>query len=345
MAFFPLLASAGVHSGKIFLQVEQNGEAWYVYPPTNHKYYLGRPDDAFSIMRNLGLGISNANLDQIPIGTIDTANTDSDLDGLSNDLETAIGTDPYNPDTDNDDFPDKTEIDSWNDPKGAGSLQTNNALINNLRGRILLQVEKNGEAWYLNPDNSKRYYLGRPNDAFAIMRSLGVGITDANLAAIDENYVKVADNSNDFFSYTSPGSWTKTDVTEDGQTYGGIPVTQVWEMKPSSDTGEMYLYFLESPKRDYTLGDFSRYEANYERKLYEKDGLKGVKPFKKQKFEYTDEHQLTKELTVNKGATLFADIMLNTKQFISLYMHAYNEANVASYEKIFESVFNDIQIK
>lgn len=34
-----------------------------------------------------------------------------------------------------------------------------------LTGRILLQVESHGEAWYVNQTNLKRYYLGRPSDA------------------------------------------------------------------------------------------------------------------------------------------------------------------------------------
>lgn len=54
-------------SGKILLQVEQNGEAWYIYPNNQQRYYLGRPADAFNIMRELGLGISDKDLNQIPI--------------------------------------------------------------------------------------------------------------------------------------------------------------------------------------------------------------------------------------------------------------------------------------
>jgi hypothetical protein len=36
----------------------------------------------------------------------------------------------------------------------------------------------------------KAYYLGRPADAFAIMRNLGLGITDANLGKIAVGAVK-----------------------------------------------------------------------------------------------------------------------------------------------------------
>ena len=47
-----------------------------------------------------------------------------------------------------------------------------------LAGQILLQVESHGEAWYVNPKNNKRYYLGRPNDAFNLMKNLSLGISE-----------------------------------------------------------------------------------------------------------------------------------------------------------------------
>lgn len=47
-----------------------------------------------------------------------------------------------------------------------------------LSGKILLQVESKGEAWYVKPDDLKRYYLGRPSDAFYIMQELGLGISE-----------------------------------------------------------------------------------------------------------------------------------------------------------------------
>jgi len=52
-----------------------------------------------------------------------------------------------------------------------------------LAGRILLQVESHGEAWYVNPQNYKRYYLGRPDDAFALMKSLSLGISEQEFAS------------------------------------------------------------------------------------------------------------------------------------------------------------------
>ena len=61
----------------------------------------------------------------------------------------------------------------------------NAAASSSLDGRILLQVQSHGEAWYVNPVNSRRYYLGRPADAFNVMRTLGLGISNKDFAAIN----------------------------------------------------------------------------------------------------------------------------------------------------------------
>ena len=44
-------------------------------------------------------------------------------------------------------------------------------MVKYVNGRILIQVELNGEAWYVSPVNLKRYYMGRPADAFQLMRN------------------------------------------------------------------------------------------------------------------------------------------------------------------------------
>lgn len=121
-------------SGRILLDVGRNGEAWYVYPEDHRRYYLGRPDDAFKVMRSLGLGISEFQFQQIA--------------------------------------------------QAGMPVSGNVELAKRLAGKIVLEVEKNGEAWYINPVDLKKYYLGRPDDAFKVMRSLGLGISEGDLAQI-----------------------------------------------------------------------------------------------------------------------------------------------------------------
>lgn len=107
--------------GYIFLQVESKGEAYYYHPVDGKGYYLGRPADAFKIMRELSLGATHH----------------------------FIHNTTYWPE--------------------------------HVVGRILLDVEDMGKAYYIYPKDRKKYYLGRPDDAFKIMRELGLGISNNDL--------------------------------------------------------------------------------------------------------------------------------------------------------------------
>ena len=120
----PVAQAASSLSGRILLQVESHGEAWYVNPLNSRRYYLGRPDDAFKLMRSLGLGINNKDF--------------STLGGKTS----------------------------------------------RLAGRILIKVEDSGRAYYFDPSNLRLYYLGRPDDAFRVMRQRGLGITNTDLSKI-----------------------------------------------------------------------------------------------------------------------------------------------------------------
>lgn len=170
--------------GKIILKVEAAGEAYYVNPQNESMHYLGRPDDAFAVMREQGVGISNANLAKIKIGLSELSGIDTDADGLSDMFEDAIGTDKTKKDTDGDGFDDGKEVGGGYNPKGTGVYSSDDNFTNNQKGKIFLQVEGKGEAWYINPQDGKRYFLGRPADAFAVMRKLGLGISNTNFNSL-----------------------------------------------------------------------------------------------------------------------------------------------------------------
>lgn len=112
-------------AGRILLQVQDKGQAWYINPLDKKRYYLGRPTDAFNLMRRFGLGISNADFVQLQ----------------------------------------KT---------------ANRSLV----GRILIKTEDSGRAYYYDPINLQLYYLGRPTDAYNVIRSRGLGITNNDLTQI-----------------------------------------------------------------------------------------------------------------------------------------------------------------
>ncbi len=114
--------------GYVLLQTQSHGEAWYVYPVDKARYYLRDGDAAYQIMRQFGLGITNANL---------------------------------------------TRLQTWD-----------HALRTRFKGRILLQVEEHGEAYYICPKDLSVRYLRDGAAAYQVMRTCSLGITDANLRLI-----------------------------------------------------------------------------------------------------------------------------------------------------------------
>ena len=166
--------------GKIILKIEAKGEAYYIGPSDKKMYSLGRPDDAFKVMREKGIGISNANLRKIQIGLNSPAGTDTDADGLPDSFEAAIGTNLANNDTDGDGYGDKEEVLNGYNPLDSGKAVFDNGFTKKNSGKIFLQIEGKGEAWYINPADNKRYFLGRPADAFNVMRKLGLGVGNSD---------------------------------------------------------------------------------------------------------------------------------------------------------------------
>ncbi|OGL95756.1 hypothetical protein A2348_03975 [Candidatus Uhrbacteria bacterium RIFOXYB12_FULL_58_10] len=175
-------------SGQILLQVESHGESWYVDPVTLERTYLEDGDAAYQALRDFGLGISTDDLNKLPVGVEERfADTDTDGDSLADTLEEGLGTDPNVADTDGDGYSDGSEVLETNtNPLGTGSIKYDASLNSTLRGRILLQVESRGEAWYLNPADGKRYYMKNGDAAYQIMRFLSLGITNADLSLIPE---------------------------------------------------------------------------------------------------------------------------------------------------------------
>ena len=172
-------------TGRILLQVESKGEAWYVDGKTQQRFYLKDGSTAYEALRKFGTGVTDTDLAKIPIGIESRAViADTDGDGLDDKLEEAIGTDPARADTDSDGYPDGVELKSGNNPRGVGKLSSNIAFASKLKGKILLQVQGRGQAWYVNPNDGKRYYMKDGNSAYQIMKYLSLGITNDNLHKI-----------------------------------------------------------------------------------------------------------------------------------------------------------------
>ena len=91
-------------------------------------------------------------------------------------------------------------------------------LVNRFKGQILLQVQQHGEAWYLNPDDGKRYYMKDGATAYEMMRKFGKGMADADLEKIPVGTFEISTTNNQ----------TKTESTQQSST----------TPKPKSGEGE-----------------------------------------------------------------------------------------------------------
>ncbi len=72
-------------------------------------------------------------------------------------------------------------------------------LSEKLKGKILLQIENHGEAWYINPKNKKKYYMANGKEAYNVMRYLGVGITNDDLEKIKTSKIFAKRHSGKIF--------------------------------------------------------------------------------------------------------------------------------------------------
>lgn len=79
---------------------------------------------------------------------------------------------------------DLEQIPSETDAVGGGDM------AERLAGRILLQVEERGEAWYVNPSDLKRYYLADGDAAYTIMRELSVGTMSSWISDISTGWIQ-----------------------------------------------------------------------------------------------------------------------------------------------------------
>ncbi|GEM_PF-5635385 len=144
-------------SGRILIQVEGKGEAWYVYPVDHKRYYLGRPADAFDIMRRLGLGVHARDVERYRVSV----------------------------------------------PK-------------NVLGKIVLDVDDKGKAYYLYPVDASLHYLGLPADAFQVMRTLGLGMKNIDLQKIPIGLLRKESTAS-----TSTSSQANPQVSDTNDTGGG----------------------------------------------------------------------------------------------------------------------------
>lgn len=127
--------------GKMLLDVEGNGEVYYVDPVTGGKEYLANGSSAQKLLERRALGINEENFAKLTIST------------------------------------------EKEDP----SICKESKMGKRLRGRIVLRVEKNGEAYWINPENCKAYYAGTHEASYELMKKMSLGIKKKDLAKVKNN--------------------------------------------------------------------------------------------------------------------------------------------------------------
>lgn len=176
--------------GYFLIQVDNNGKAWYIDSENGLKHKLDKNNSAWHVINDFALGISKSDLSKIPIGiNSNLTEKDSDGDRLDDKLEKAIGTNEYNSDSDKDSYNDYLEITNNYNPLGLGTLFIDKKMATKLKGKILLDVERNGEVWYVNPKDSFRYYIYDYNNLFKLISVIGQGINSENLDKITDSAI------------------------------------------------------------------------------------------------------------------------------------------------------------
>ncbi len=236
--------------GRILLQVESHGEAWYVRPQDGTRVYMKDGDVAYDIMREFSLGISNTDLAKIPVGFHDgygTYDADNDSDGLLNKTEEAVGTDMNKADSDGDGFNDRDELERGYNPLGSNKLNYDNTLVSRFKGYILLQVQNRGQAWYINPVDGKRYFMANGLVAYQMMRYMSLGITNADLVKIN-NYGEIVENN----------IFTLSNIKA-GDTFGSMKVVSVGPYTSGSVMSEDN-YKIKFAGNIFVSGTYTRHD-------------------------------------------------------------------------------------
>lgn len=295
-----------------------------------------------SVIRKLGLGISETNIRKIPIGLVATSMPDDDEDGISTAEEQSIGINPNNADTDGDDISDYAEILGWTNPYGAGKWTIDKRIAQRLSGRIILEVQKHGEAWYVNPKDGRRYFLGGPAEAQDTFRQLGLTVRDSSIAGIPYNYSNMSYMATNFYTLHYPDNWTLAEQVVQDKTYSNIPVLQ--KVNVTSDTGAAILEISSlQTTSDRTLQDFKVSSLSGAQKTSTRNIIIGVKPALIQTFKYQSTTTVN-NLTYTNGAVIYADVMFSTKKFVHMKFSILNGDDFEISNSIFDKILHDLTL-
>ena len=130
--------------GKVLVETDNKSKIWYVDPLKKEKYPLNSESDAVDVMKKVGVGISNKDINRIKLPT--------------------------------------SKYSNWRDYTFA----------KNLSGRIFVQVQDKGQAWYIDPINFRKYYLGSGKNALNILKSLSIKAKSSEINKIKTGTISLA---------------------------------------------------------------------------------------------------------------------------------------------------------
>lgn len=115
-------------------------------------------------------------------------------------------------------------------PTSTESLNVDYELTHNMRGKFLLQVEENGEAWYVNPLDNLRYSIANGKEGLKTLQKLGIEVDDVKMRAIpitkELGFSQTKSDSINFDMYnmlkdTLKNNYYKPEVIEDKDLFYG----------------------------------------------------------------------------------------------------------------------------
>lgn len=191
IAILPLSASAVSillnNFGGYFVMESGQKTLWYI-SRDGLRSELASKDD----LENIWLRLPEAtakDLAKIPTGVMKNTNLkDRDRDGLIDDLEKILGTDPRVADTDHDGYADKAEVLRHFDPKSNKRLPSDIKIIRKYRGQLIRTAGQAGYFWYVSPKDNKKY-LVEPHDFFLSgLKRMSMAISPTTLLSAPIEY-------------------------------------------------------------------------------------------------------------------------------------------------------------